>query len=328
MSATAARLLSPEEIAVRAGGDIPFLRFADRSTAFGEREMRLRQLAAGHSMRDYLLFVADLARAQGEVLATLCIDVTLPDSAQIEQAGRAGTPLLPATTWSRDPRWTGLLRDVMDRLDAKLADSPARVAVRGLAARDDAYLDQQADRLLSGVMLGLDLGTAPLIAAGLQVYFAHLVIATAATGDSKRMAPFGRIDDETRCPCCGSAPTASITRIGAAEAGLSLSCLLALQHAVAHGPHQVQPLLSTKGITYQSLRTLDGEDDSGDGQILRARRPAHARSRSSVAPSAATTSKSSTWNATRTWSRSPTISPRSRSTCSPARPASCATAST
>ena len=263
MTATAARLLSPEEIAVRAGGEIPFLRFPHRTTAFGEREMRLRQLSAGHPMGDYLGFIAEVARAQGEVFAAP-IDVALPTAAQIEQAARAGVSLLDATGWQRDPRWTGLLRDLLRRLDTRLGEGPTRLIVRALAARDDAWLEQQADRILTGVMLGLDLGSAPLVAAGLQVYFAHLVAATVAAGPSKSLAPFGRIDDETKCPCCGSLPTASVTRIGAAEAGYRyLACSLCTSqwHMVRI---KCSHCLSTKGITYQSLRTL-GQDDEGEG---------------------------------------------------------------
>ncbi len=262
-SATAARLLSPEEIALRAGGEIPFLRFPDRTMAFGEREMRLRQLSADHPMGDYLAFVAEVARAQGEVFAGP-IDVALPTADQIEQAARAGVPLLDAAEWRRDPRWTGLLRDLLRRLDARLGEGPTRVIVRALAVRDDAWLEQQADRILTGVMLGLDLGSAPLVAAGLQVYFAHLVAATVAASTSRSLAPFGRIDDETMCPCCGSRPTASVTRIGAAEAGYRyLACSLC-----ATQWHMVRikcsHCLSTKGITYQSLSTL-GRDEEGAG---------------------------------------------------------------
>ena len=263
---SSARLLSPEEIAVRAGGEIPFLRLPARSTVFGEREMRLRQLRAGHAMGDYLGFVADIAKAQGEALAA-AIEVALPDAARIEQAAKAGAPLLDAGEWPRDARWLGVLRDVLGRLDASLPDGPARGVVRTLAARDDAWLDQQADRILHGVTLGLDLGSAPLVATGLQVYFAHLVAATGAAGAGARIAPFGRIDDETRCPCCGSRPTAAVTRIGAAEAGYRyLACsLCATQwHMVRIKCSRCR---STKGISYQSLRTLadDGGDERGGG---------------------------------------------------------------
>jgi FdhE protein len=42
---TAARLLSPEEMALRAGQQLPFLRLPLRASVCAERELRLRQLA-------------------------------------------------------------------------------------------------------------------------------------------------------------------------------------------------------------------------------------------------------------------------------------------
>lgn len=267
-TSSAARLLSPEEIAVRAGGEIAFIRFPERGTTFGEREMRLRQLAGGHAMQDYLRFVAELAHAQGQVL-NAPIDVALPDAEQIERAAKAGEPLLSAMFWKRDPRWTALLRDLLGRVERRLDEGAPRDAVRSVAARDDAWLDAQADRLLAGVMLGLDLGCAPLVAAGLQTYFTHLVIATQAAGAGARLAPFGRIDDETACPCCGSRPSASVTRIGAAEAGYRyLACsLCSVQWHVVR--IKCSHCLSTKGITYQSLRLPDdnAHGDGSSGQI-------------------------------------------------------------
>jgi FdhE protein len=267
VSSSAARLLSPEEIAVRAGGDIPFLRFPERSTVFGEREMRLRQLAVGHAMGDYLLFIAELAKAQAEVLNATA-DLTLPDAAQIESAAKAGTSLLAATEWKRDPRWTRLLRDLLGRVDARLRDGPARTAVRALVASPDATIDAQSDRLLAGVMLGLDMASAPLVAAGLQTYFTHLVIATQAAASRARLAPFGRIDDQTVCPCCGSKPTASITRIGAEESGYRyLACSLCSTQW-----HMVRikcaRCLNTKGIAYQSLRLAGEADTSARGDAV------------------------------------------------------------
>lgn len=263
MTSPAARILSPEEIAVRAGEQVPFLRFAEPSTLFGEREMRLRQLAAGHAMRDYLLFAADVAHEQAAALAGP-LDFDLPGAEQIVAAAHAGRPPLVATSWPRDPRWRTLLRDLLARLEQRLGEGPARAVVRGLRHADDAHLDSQADRLLAGVMLGLDLGTAPLVAAGLQVYFAYLVLATRDAHAGARLAPFGRVDDDTACPCCASRPLAGIVRIGAAEAGFRyLACSLC-----ATQWHMVRikcsHCLSTKGITFQSLRSLaDAGDDAG-----------------------------------------------------------------
>ena len=43
-------VLTPEQIAARAGGAAPRLHMPERSSVFGERARRLRQLAPGHSM--------------------------------------------------------------------------------------------------------------------------------------------------------------------------------------------------------------------------------------------------------------------------------------
>lgn len=258
-----ARLLSPEEIAVQAGEQVPFLRLPDRAGAFAEREMRLRQRAATHGMRDFLLFAAELARAQQQILSNHPI-VPLPEPAALEAASRLGASPLPAALWPRDPAWRVGLERLLDALLPRLAGSPAAASVRALRSADGAWIEQQADRLLNGVMLGLDMAAAPLIAAGLQTYWTHLVLATQERDGSSRLAPFGRVDDPLRCPCCASSPVASVSRIGAAETGFRyLHCSLcsAQWHMVRIKCSHCQ---STKGIHYQSLQHIDAaaDDDS------------------------------------------------------------------
>jgi FdhE protein len=144
----------------------------------------------------------------------------------------------------------------------RLAGSPALAAVQALKdthAGDDAWLDQQADRLLTGVMLGLDLAAAPLVAAALQVYWTQLVLATQEARGDDRLPPFGRTDDATLCPCCGSRPVASISRIGGGDAGFRyLQCALcaAQWHMVRI---KCTHCLGTKGIHYQSPQRLGSE---------------------------------------------------------------------
>jgi FdhE protein len=71
------RILDPEQIAMQAGRQMPFLRLPVRPLVFSDRQLRLRQLAASHSMREYLIFIADLAQAQHQVLQDYA-PVTLP----------------------------------------------------------------------------------------------------------------------------------------------------------------------------------------------------------------------------------------------------------
>lgn len=261
---THAKLLSPEEIAVRAGEQLRFLRVPEPGV-FAERELRLRQLAAGHAMRDYLLFCAELAHAQHELLKAP-VDLPLPSAEQIETAANQGLPLLDATRWPRDPQWRAGLRQLMSIVATRVPAGPARETAQALAEAGDAHLEAQAERLLGGVMLGLDLGTAPLVAAALQLHWVRLIQhvqarherAQADTGIAG-LQPFGRVDVPTLCPCCGSRPTASIIRVGADTTGVRyLSCSLCASqwHFVRIKCTHCQ---TTQGISYQALQQDGGE---------------------------------------------------------------------
>lgn len=251
------KLMSPEEIAARGGGaPVTPLRLPDAATLFAERSLRLRQLAAGHAMRDYLIFMADLAAAQHQALAGMPA-MPLPTAAQIAAARGVGLPPLPASVWPRDPAWQAALRAIIEQLLPR-APAPAQEALRQLRAADAAWLEQQADRLLAGVMLGLDLAAAPLVAAALQVSWTALVLQTARAYEQPEMPAFARIADESLCPCCGSRPTASITRqVGDVAGQRYLHCSLcaAEWHMVRiQCPH----CLSGRALAYQSLQAQDG----------------------------------------------------------------------
>lgn len=261
------RLLSPEEIAVRAGQTDPFLRLPE-STVFAEREMRLRQRAAGHPMREYLLFIADIAQAQHELLQQP-VALQLPDAEQVELAAGAGVPLLPADVFPREAAWSSGLRALLDKLAERMPDGPAREVVMGLRAADDAHLEMQAERLLNGVMLGLDLGSAPLVGAALQLHWVRLVRQVQAGQGPGRVAPFGRTDTPTLCPCCGSRPVASITRLGAELSGtryLHCSLCAAEWHYVRIKCTHCQ---NTKGIHFQNLQAA-GDVQPGSAQAVQA----------------------------------------------------------
>jgi len=248
------RVLDPEQIAMQAGRQMPFLRLPVRSLVFSDRQLRLRQLAASHPMREYLLFIADLAQAQHQVLQDHA-GVALPGSEALEAAAKALKPPMPAFGWTRDPVWLNGLRRLLALFRARAPEGPARDTLDRVVAESDAWIDAQADRLSRRVMFGLDLAAAPLIAAGLQVYWTQLVLSVAER-DGENI--FGRTDPGTECPCCGSAPTASITRIGADEAGFRyLHCSLCSTewHYVRIKCTHCE---STKGIHFESLSPQPG----------------------------------------------------------------------
>lgn len=245
--------MTPEQIALHAGDPVPFLRLPDAATVFAERALRLRQLAAGHPMRDFLLFTAAIAEAQHALLQSPRA-LALPDA----QALRDGRPTLDAAAWPREAVWREDLRALLAQLQQRPEAAPALDAVRRLAQAGDEVLEQQAGRLVGEAMFGLDLAAAPLVAAGLQLHFTRLVVATAAAQAQARDPAFGRTADATRCPCCGSRPTASVLRVGGDAAGSRyLGCSLC-----ATQWHMVRIKCShcegTKGISYRSLQPVDG----------------------------------------------------------------------
>lgn len=245
-------LLSPEEIAVRAGQQVPHLHMPERFDVFSPRETRLRQHAASHAMQDFLVFAAELAHAQHKTLQAFPT-VALPDAAALDAARDTAQAPLPAALWPRDPLWRSALRGMLESMSPRLANNPAQAVVQELQQMSDQEMELQADRLLNNIMFGLNLATAPLIAAGLQVYWTHMLLATVAARGDDKLAPFGRIGDSTRCPCCGSLPTASVSRVDGEGNYRYLHCsLCSLQwHMVRIKCSHCE---STKGIHYHSLQ--------------------------------------------------------------------------
>jgi FdhE protein len=259
------RLRTPEEIALNAGISVPRLQLPE-ADVFAQRAVRLRELAAGHAMRDYLLLMAVVCEAQHARL-TVYPTVPLPTAQQADEASQAGKPLLDTTQWPRDPAWRAELRALLTQVLDKLpSDSPARMGVQAILQFEDDALEQQAERLMAGITLGLDMAAAPLIAAGLQLYWAHLVRATAAALPN----PFGYLQDGGRCPCCGSLPTSSVIRVGGQREGYRyLYC--ALCHVEWHMVRvKCTHCLGTGGIRFRALQPLEDEEAPADRQAIQA----------------------------------------------------------
>lgn len=269
------RVMSPEEIAARPGGETPFFQWPQRASVFAERAMRLRQLARGHAMGDFLDFAADIAQAQ-QVRLMAMPELPLPDAAALDAAAREGRPPLSAVDWPLDAAWRGVLQALVSDLRAT-APASTQPALQHLAAADDALLDRHADALLHGLLPGgdaLDLAGAPIVAAALQVVWTHLVLEVQRrwTDEGRGGAgqPFGRIDEAGLCPCCGSRPVASITRMAGDLLGQRyLHCALCsmqwhlMRIRCAHCG-------SGKHIAYQSLDAADADEAEGSSRAAQA----------------------------------------------------------
>ncbi len=197
--------------------DLPELRLPGFQP-FAERARRLRQLAVGHSLGDYLSFAATLAEAQQDQFDRLP-SVAMPDTDWLARCREHHMPPLAPAGWPRDPMWRSVVKPLADAL-ADIAPSPARGALARLRDADEEWLETQADLLLAGDRQGLDLACAPVIGAALQVYWTRL----AAALDPAWIA---RPESPGLCPVCGGPPVAGVVRSGDADHGLRyLHCIL------------------------------------------------------------------------------------------------------
>jgi FdhE protein len=266
-STATVRVMTPEEIAAGAAGETPYFHWPQRRTLFAERAMRLRQLARGHAMGDFLLFMADLAQAQQSALDAP-LSVPLPDAQALDRAAHDGLPPLPAADWPRDPAWHAVLASMLSGLQPR-APAGVQPVLQRLAQADADFLESQADALLHNVSAGLDLACAPIVAAALQVLWTHMLLQVQA-GHTAQGQVLGRLDDESLCPCCGSRPTASITRMAGSSPGQRyLHCsLCSLQWHVSRS--KCPNCMSAQSLSFQSLDLAGADIDDSASRAAQA----------------------------------------------------------
>jgi len=198
--------------------DAPFARVPGGEYTYRDRARRLHTLAAGHSLGGYLEFTARLVEAQAHAAHALAGRVPAAGADHIARCIEEGRPVYPALGWPRDPVW----RQALDLILGQLAtDEAASLAVRELGAAPPERIEAIAERLLGGDFEAEHPGQAPLVAAALQVYWNAL----ASQLDAGLFRAGGQATG--LCPTCGSAPVASVVRIGGVEQGLRyLHCSL------------------------------------------------------------------------------------------------------
>ena len=107
------RILQPGEIEALDHTSFPRILLPQVSSLFAERAARLRQLANGNPIADYLQFVAQIMDAQHKAVATL--EITAPDAELMARAQEHSMPLLPAVD-TIDPAWQTVLDNMLDTL--------------------------------------------------------------------------------------------------------------------------------------------------------------------------------------------------------------------
>ncbi|MEG0940190.1 MAG: formate dehydrogenase accessory protein FdhE [Comamonas sp.] len=238
------RILQPGEIEALDHTSFPRILLPQVSSLFAERAARLRQLANGNPIADYLQFVAQIMDAQHKAVATL--EITAPDAELMARAQEHSMPLLPAVD-TIDPAWQTVLDNMLDTLQGSEGlPAPLQPLLKELRALPPEARADIAKKLLQKEVAARHVGMAPFIMAALQVTFTKR-----SASLSPRDVPY--TDPASICPICASEPVASVVRIGGKMAG----------HRYAHCGtcacewHMVRVKCthceSTKGIHYQGL---------------------------------------------------------------------------
>lgn len=246
------RILDPAQIEAFAERSIPRIRLPDPSSLFVRRAKRLRALAEGHSLGDYLRLMAALADGQHAALAALRATLASEQFAQqlgrqIELAHEHRMPVLQAAGWPRQERW----RAILNGLCTSLAAAPGfpagvRSVCERIVASPAAEIEAQADLLIAARTGGIDAQAAPFVMAALQVYWA----AMASSLQTPDVTP---IDVPGVCPTCGTLPVSSIVRSDKGSQGYRyLHCGLCATewHMVRITCSQC---LTNEGITYHCI---------------------------------------------------------------------------
>jgi FdhE protein len=224
----------------------------DPASLFARRGQRLRTLAEGHSLGDYLRLMAAVADGQQVALDALRAALVAEQFAQqlgrqIELAHEHRMPLLQAAGWPRQERW----RAILNELCTSIAGAPGfpagvRSVCERIAAHPAAEIEAQADLLITARTSGVDAQAAPFVMAALQVYWTAMA-ASLQTSDVRQ------IDVPGVCPTCGTLPVSSIVRSDKRSQGYRyLHCGLCATewHMVRITCSQC---LTTEGIVYHSI---------------------------------------------------------------------------
>ena len=196
-----AETVSRESIAAGEVAKPPFAVLPDPGLRFKAHAKRFAALAEGHELAGYLRFLAQLSEAQH-----LCQDglpaAHLPPAAELDQAYDHAMPPLPVTGFAVNAVALLTLQRIAELLAARDLTAEALLTVETVRAMPDEACAEILHNILSAEIPADEIGVHVLAAAALQVHFARMAAQLEAARLTK-VAP-------GVCPCCGSAPVASL----------------------------------------------------------------------------------------------------------------------
>lgn len=238
----------------RIGGvaEAPFVRLPDPETLFSDRAARLRALAEGHLLGDYLRFLAGVVEAQAGAVAALPAPAPVP-AARLALAAEHAMPPLGGQTLRGNAGFAGVLAWMLDHMDLSGAPEAAQTAQAAVRA----IPEEERAALASGIMEGaypLDRVAETLfVAAALQVHLAR----QAAQLDGTAVQPSA----DGVCPACGGVPVSSVV-VGWTQASKARYCACSLCGTLwNHVRIKCTACGSTDGIAYYTVE--DGSKTVG-----------------------------------------------------------------
>ncbi len=174
----------------------------DPATRFSDTASRLRALASGHPMAEWLGFMSRLSEAQHRAATTLPPMPAIEPSL-IEQSVAARIPPIAADGHHRNPAWRDGLSMLFDELSEANIPAPAAAIIADMRGYSVETIEDLADSFLRGSLRADDAGPALYVAAALQVYFTR--IAGGLDASTLRL-----LLQRGLCPCCGSSPVSGV----------------------------------------------------------------------------------------------------------------------
>ena len=244
--------IQPDPSQVGGVAEAPFARRPDPTTLFAARADRLRTLADGHALGDYLRFLASVVDAQAGAVAALP-PPALPPQSKIALAAEHGMPPLGGESLRGNGDFAATLAWMLDHLDLAGAPEAARAAADAVRAMSE---DERAT-LASDIMAGgypLDRVAETLfIAAALQVHLAGQVARLDVTAIDR--------SEHGTCPACGGVPVSSMV-VGWTQASKARYCACSLCGTLwNHVRIKCTACGSTDGIAYYTIE--DGDKTVG-----------------------------------------------------------------
>jgi FdhE protein len=227
----------------------PFARLPDPATLFRTRAERFRGLAAGHGLKPYLEFLADVAECQHAIEGDLP-EPALPPPDELGRSREFGMPALDRNRFPDEEACRETLRRFFEAMAAIDMPEPARQALGEASSAGSETQSLMAHNVLDGSIPFDAVAQHGFVAAALQVHAAR----AAARLKAETLVPVG----DGACPACGSPPTTSLV-VGWRGAHGARFCSCSLCGTLWNYVRiRCTACGSTKGITYQEIDGTDG----------------------------------------------------------------------